>query len=140
VEGIAVAIFLALALRLALLLGATPVGNMTQEILYLRSDVFRPMVRIVVVFLLLEGADLLLAPLTDLGLVRAEWAATAGPILDLLQALLLVVLAASTLRAFTPYSRRSLAELEVVARRSVDAVARRLRARTPPALGPRRAR
>jgi hypothetical protein len=127
-----------LALRLALLLGATPVGSMTQEILYLRGDVFRPMVRLVVIFLALEGVDLLLPALAQVA--DTTWAAQAARVLDLVQALLLVALAIGTLRAFTPYSRRSLAELEAVARRTVEGVARRIRQRAPSGLATRRAR
>ncbi|HEV8359191.1 MAG TPA: hypothetical protein VGR28_01920 [Candidatus Thermoplasmatota archaeon] len=138
IQGAAVVVFLALILRLALLLGATPVGSMTQEILYLRGDVFRPMVRVVLLFLLLEGAQLLLPALVDMHTLQAAQATDAGLVLDAVQAVLLVILAAATLRAFAPYSRRSLAELEVVARRSVEAVARRITRRPAQAGRPRR--
>lgn len=124
-------LFLALLLRIGLLLSATPVGAMTQEILYLRGDVFRPMVRLVLGFLVLEGAELLLPSLVDLRVVQAGWAAFAVPLIDLVQAVLLVLVALATLRAFGPYSRRSLAELEVLARRSVEGLARRVGRRQP---------
>lgn len=138
IEAGAVVVFFALVLRLALLLGATPVGTMTQEILYLRGDVFRPLVRIVLAFLVLSGVDLALPAMADAAVLRPEQAESAAAVLGLVLAGLLVVLAASTLRAFTPYSRRSLAELEVVARRSVEAVARRIPRRPAQAPGQRR--
>lgn len=125
------ALFLAMLVRLALLLGATPVGTMQPEILYLRSEVFRPLAWLVLVLLVLEAVQLLLPALVQADLLRTPLDALGAAVIDLLQALLLIVVAAGTLRAFKPYSRRSLAEVEVLARRSVEAVARRLRSPAP---------
>lgn len=111
---------------MALLLGATPVGVMRDEIFYLRADRFRPLLRVGLLLLGLEAVQLLLPLLEALGTVRAAWVATATIAVDLTQAVLLLAVALGTLRAFLPYSRRSLAELEVVARRSIEAVARRV--------------
>jgi hypothetical protein len=137
VQGVGAAAFLALVIRLALLLGATPVGSMRQEILYLRGDLFRPLVRVGVLFLGLEAGQLLLPMLQAYGVVRALWVPTLLALVDVVQAALLVVIAAGTLRVFSPYSRRSLAELEVVARRSVEAVARRVPRPPAPSRGGR---
>jgi hypothetical protein len=137
VQGVGAAAFLALVIRLALLLGATPVGSMRQEILYLRGDLFRPLVRVGVLFLGLEAGQLLLPMLQAYGVVRALWVPTLLALVDVVQAALLVVIAAGTLRVFSSYSRRSLAELEVVARRSVEAVARRVPRPPAPSRGGR---
>lgn len=118
--------FLALLVRLGLLLSATPVGGMTPEILYLRAASFRGLVRIVVLLLVLEGAQFLLPALADLGALRAEWVEPASPLIDLAQAALLVAAAALALRAFAPYSRRSLADLDAWARRSFERAAGRV--------------
>jgi hypothetical protein len=127
--------FLGALLRLGLLLGATPVGAMRQEILYVRGAVFRPLVRLLVVLLVLEAAELLLA---TLGWLAPGWAATqpSGGLattpdalllgINTVQALLLVILAVGTLRAFRPYSRRSLRGLEDLARQGVEGLARRM--------------
>lgn len=130
--------FLVLALRIALLLGATPVGAMRREILYVRADMFRPLVQLTVAFLALEGAQFVLpwlAPLVGLG---GPWPARVHVVLDAAQAVMLVVIAAGTLRAFNRYSRRSLEDLEVFARRGIEAVARRV-GRARPEAGRRRA-
>lgn len=138
VQGVAAVVFLGGMLRLALLLGATPVGAMRQEILYLRSDVFRPLVRLTVAILVLEAVEMLLPSLAGLGPVTEHWVGFGGGAANLAQAALLAVLAVGTLRAFRPYSRRSLAEIEVLARRGVESVARRV-ARRPAQHGQRRA-
>lgn len=131
-------IFLALLLRLALMLGATPVGSMRQEIVYLRSDAFRPLVRLGILVLALEAGQFLLPALRDVGALQPAWVAAGDLAIDLAQAVLIAIIALGTWRAFLPYSRRSLGELEVVARRSVEAVARRVPravARAPPRRG-----
>lgn len=119
-------LFLVLLLRLALLLGATPVGGMREEIFYLRADKFRPLLRLGLVVLVLEAVQLLLPLLDTLGVVRAEVALVLSGAVDLVQAVLLAAVGLGLLMAFLPYSRRSLAELEVVARRSIEVVARRV--------------
>lgn len=126
VMALGAALFLALLVRLALLLGATPVGIMRAEILYLRADAFRPLGRMVLLLVVLEAAQLLVPLLQRYGALRADWAPAVHVLIDVAQAALLAVVAVGTLRAFGPYSRRSLAELEVLARRSVEAVARRV--------------
>ena len=125
-----------LLLRLALLLGATPVGGLRQEILYLRGDRFRPLGTLVLAFLLLEAVQLALPVLSDAGTLREPLALAASAVIDLVQAALLVVVAVGTLRVFGPYSRRSIAELEVVARRSVAAIVTHL-PRVPVRIPPR---
>lgn len=119
-------LFLVLLVRLALLLGATPVGGMREEIFYLRADTFRPLLRLGLVVLVLEGLQLLLPFLATLDVLRPAWATVLGSAADLVQSVLLAAVGVGLLMAFRPYSRRSLAELEVVARRSIETVARRV--------------
>jgi hypothetical protein len=126
IEAAAAVLFVLMLLRLALLLGATPVGAMRREILYLRGDSFRPLLRLLVAFLLLEAFQMALQPLVGLAVLGPGSAEASNAIIDLIQAVMLVAIAWGTLRAFRPYSRRSLAELEVVARRSVEIVASRV--------------
>ena len=137
VQAAAAVVFLALLVRVALLLGATPAGAMTEEILYLRFDLFRPMLHVVIVLLALEGVQLLLPAIDDLRFWRFPMAG-AMAVLDLVQAALLLFLGASLLRVFRPYSRRSLMELEVLARRSVETLARRVARKPAARAGPRR--
>lgn len=123
--------FLALLLRLGLLLSATPVGAMQREILYVRAPQFVPIVRLAVGLLVLEAVQMLLPTLVGAAALDPAYVVAGGGLIDLVQAVMLVLVAALTLRAFGPYSRRSLEELEVFARRGVEAIARRVRPARP---------
>jgi hypothetical protein len=133
--GVAV-VFVLLLARLALLLGATPVGGLTEEILYLRSDLFRPLVRVTLLFLLAECAQFVVPVLTAAGTLRADLAAQALLLIDLFQALLLLLLGAGLLMAFRPYSRRSLERLYEIPRKTAEAITGAPARPRPPARGP----
>jgi hypothetical protein len=132
-------VFLLLMVRIFLLLGATPVGAMQREILYVRAAMFRPLLRLTVVFLVLEGVQFVLPLVGPLVGLPEPWTPRVDALIDVAQAALLVVIGAGVLRVFSPYSRRSLEDLEVFARRSVEAVARRVGRARPAREGRRRA-
>jgi hypothetical protein len=143
VQAGAALLFLVLLARLALLLGSTPVGGMTQEILYLRSDVFRPLVWVVLAFLLLEAAALILPVVAASGVVPEAFLDSVDTFLratTLVRALLLLVIGIGLFLAFQRYSRRSLERLEALARKPVEAIASRVTRQKPPERGPRASR
>jgi hypothetical protein len=117
--------------RIALLLGATPVGTMRREILYLRSETFRPLLQLILAVLVLEAFQMELPLAADVAGLGTPTVLFINLAVDVFQAVLLLVLALGTFLAFRPYSRQSLAELEVVARRSIEALVRRLARQQP---------
>jgi len=126
VQAAAGVLFLALMVRLRLILTASPLGAITPEILYLRRARFRGVLGAVLGIALLESFEWLMPAAIDLGWGRADLWSRLGLLVNLLQAALLVLAGWWLVAAFAPFSRLALEELEVKARRTVDRMADRL--------------